>query len=138
MERWEGFYLDLDEKGDEKKFPFYMDVELEADGNFSGTLWEDEFFTLSQKLIDVQGSLIQNQIHFTIKYPYQFDLDENFKALVDFTKPGHEVRYSGMWLPNYGIWTGEWEIKGDLILSGLEFYEEEYYGGGFELKRWKE
>ena len=129
-----GKYYDIDQEGNESPFSFQMDVEFDNQMNFSGSVWEEEFSELSGKRLSVKGFIEAEHISFVKKYPCSYEYDKDGKAVIDDSKPGHEVIYDGYFDKNTGTWTGEWEVEGQTDLKGLGEVTTEVFTGYFEMK----
>ncbi len=117
---WIGKYFDLNEREEEIEFLFRIDAEMDGENSFAGKVWEEEFFELTKAFIDVEGFIEGNLISFVKTYPFQYDYDENMNALIDRTKPGHQVIYEGIWDENSNSWKGEWEIELEVTQVSFE------------------
>ena len=122
---WVGHYVDIGKDLNEEEFPFRIDVELNDQMSFTGTIKEDEFYKNSQLLIPVKGFIDKDHISFVLKYPCLYEFDEDFNTIIDKTQKGHEITYDGYWDNNEGKWAGYWELKGETVLIREGYYEEE-------------
>lgn len=131
---WIGKFIDLVSENKEEEFAFRMDVELDEKSSFTGTVWEEEFYEQTKLFVDVKGFMNEERIQFVKTYPCIYEIDENFKTVIDYSKKGHDVNYVGEKDKFNGKWIGEWEVKGDSIILDGESYEQENYGGYFEME----
>ncbi len=130
---WIGKYTDIGHKGQDEDFAFRIDAELNKELSFKGTVWEEEFYEKSKLFLSVKGFINGGQISFVKTYPCLFEIDENFNTIIDKSKKGHEVVYSGTWNESQGKWEGTWEVKGDILFKDVDYYEEEIFSGLFEM-----
>lgn len=129
-----GNYFEINENGTESSFGFKMNIELDDNLSFTGTVWEDEFSGISGKSLTVRGFIDEDHISFVKKYPCKYESDENSQVVIDIDKPGHEVIYDGYWNEELKNWTGEWEIEGEIELFHLNEIKASVYIGRFEMK----
>lgn len=134
---WKGSYVDMNEAGEEVPFSFSLYVQWDGNNGFRGWMWDSEFNQHTDLKIDVIGQEAHGKIRFLVNYPCLFDLDENNQVVIDLEQTGHSVQFNGYWMDDQKMWTGEWEITGDIEFKGEDYYEQEYYGGSFELFREK-
>lgn len=109
-----------------------MVVVLDDKMNFTGSVWEEEYSSLSGEKLSVKGYNDSDHISFVKKYPCLYAYDE--QAIFDSSNPGHEVIYDGYWDESTGTWSGEWEVEGQTVLKGLEGSATEVFIGVFEMK----
>ncbi|MCT4561070.1 MAG: hypothetical protein N4A41_06805 [Crocinitomicaceae bacterium] len=135
---WIGNYIDVDK--DEKVFeiPFRIDVELAENLSFTGKAWEEEFYELTNMLIDVKGFILDDHISFINTYPCYYGVDGNMDIYVNKNEKGHQVIYDGYWNQDRGIWGGTWEIKMNIVFKTHDYYEEEISQGQFEMRLMEE
>ena len=127
MQIWEGrFKYDLADYGHEREVEFELHVELQ-NGKFEGTAFDPEFAALSNKQIQVKGSIDGDHVNFVTTFPFRYDQDENGKPFINESEKGHDVVYDGYFNPDVNLWTGDWEI-----LEG-EISEQLFVGGSWEL-----
>ena len=131
---WIGKFTDIVDNNKEEEFAFRMEVQMDEKMNFIGTVWEEEFYEQTKLFIDVKGYMHEHQIQFVKSYPCVYEMDENFKTIIDYSKKGHQVTYDGKKDKVNDKWTGKWEVKGDLIVIDGESYQQEDYGGYFEME----
>lgn len=130
---YQGKYYDFDEKGNESPFAFRMDVDINDKLSFMGAVWEEEFTRISGKKLSVKGYIDGDHISFVKQYPCHYGYDENGKVFVDDTQRGHDVIYDGYWDEERGIWSGEWEVEGELLVFNNEMIQSRVYIGKFEM-----
>lgn len=131
-----GFFIDLDENGEDKPFTFSMEIVVDQEGHLHGEAWDEEFYSHTSRLIPVRGKVGSHQLFFQFQYPCQFDFDDtqgDNLVKVDLSKPGHRVNFKGTWQEKEEAWEGEWEIVEELRMYESEV-EKEYYSGFFHLK----
>ena len=92
---WIGKFLDIVHEDKEEEFAFRIDAEMDDKMRFTGKVWEEEFYEKTKLFIDVKGSIKENRIQFVKTYPCVYEIDENFKTIIDYSKKGHQVRYDG-------------------------------------------
>lgn len=131
---WIGKYYDNNGVNQEDEFPFKIEVLIDSDLSFTGNAWEEEFYSLSQSMIDVRGFINEGHINFIKKYPFRYEVDENDKPFVDKSEAGHEVQYDGYWNNDLKKWEGEWEVSLGIINEKQDSYTEEVIFGKFEMK----
>lgn len=131
---WIGKYYDNNGVSQEDEFPFKIEVLIDSDLSFTGNAWEEEFYSLSQSMIDVRGFINEGHINFIKKYPFRYEVDENDKPFVDKSEAGHEVQYDGYWNNDLKKWEGEWEVSLGIINEKQDSYTEEVIFGKFEMK----
>jgi hypothetical protein len=132
--RYLGNYFQIDEDGTESSYGFKIEIELDDNLSFTGTVWEDEFSEISGKLVSVRGFIDGDHISFVKKYPCKYEFDENLEVVLDIDKPGHEVIYDGYWNEELENWTGEWYIQDDYELFLVNQIKTFAYFGSFEMK----
>lgn len=130
---WIGKFLDIVTEDKEEEFAFRIDAELDDKMRFKGTVWEEEFYDKTKLFIDVKGTIKGDRIQFVKTYPCVYDIDENFKTIIDYSKKGHQVKYDGKKQKGTEKWVGEWLVKGDKVVIDGETYEQDDYGGSFEM-----
>lgn len=131
---WIGKYYDNNGVNQEDEFPFKIEVLIDSDLSFTGNAWEEEFYSLSQSMIDVRGFINEGHINFIKKYPFRYEVDENDKPFIDKSEAGHEVQYDGYWNNELKKWEGEWEVSLGIINEKQDSYTEEVIFGKFEMK----
>jgi len=134
---WIGKYYDLDEKNQEIESSFRINVEINDDLSFTGSAWEEEFYSLSKSMVDVTGFINEGHINFVKKYPFKYEMDKNAKVFVDKYEPGNEVQYDGYWDNESEKWERQWEIFIGITEEGIDSYTEEVTFGNFEMKQYK-
>lgn len=135
---WIGYYIDANEQGEAAEFPFRIDAELDEEYGFSGTVWEDEFYALSQTFVKVQGFIEGDHISFVKTYPFDYGSDEDGKVSIDKTKPGHDVVYDGEWDQTTKSWKGTWEIEIGIVEKTADYQDVLYHRDSFEMKEYSE
>lgn len=130
---WIGKFKDIVNEDKEEEFAFRIDAELDDKLRFKGTVWEEEFYEQTKLFIDVKGTIKEDRIQFVKTYPCVYEIDENFKTIIDYSKKGHQVRYEGKKQKGTEKWIGEWLVKGDKVVIDGETYEQDDYGGSFEM-----
>jgi len=129
-----GKYFAIDQNGNESPFEFRMEVELDDEQSFTGTVWEEEFSGITGKGLTVKGFIDENHISFVKQYPCLYDAGENGEIIIDESKHGHEVIYDGHWNEELGSWFGEWEIEVKTELVSFHKFESSLFIGVFEMK----
>jgi hypothetical protein len=130
---WIGKFLDIVTEDKEEEFAFRIDAELDDKMRFKGTVWEEEFYEQTKLFIDVKGTIKEDRIQFVKTYPCVYEIDENFKTIIDYSKKGHQVKYDGKKQKGTEKWIGEWLVKGDTVVIDGETYQQDDYGGSFEM-----
>lgn len=129
-----GEYFDTDEHGKSFSVAFRMEVELDQKLNFTGTVWEAQFSTISNEKLSVKGFIEDSHISFVVKYPCLFARNEKGQIFIDQSKEGNEVIYDGYWNSESNTWVGEWEVEGQTVLERGDIVTEVFIGT-FEMKK---
>lgn len=119
--------------GEKYSVAFKMEVELDDNLNFSGTIWEAEFSSLTEEIPTVKGYIEEDHISFVLNYPLFYACDEKGQVYIDASKEGHEVIYDGYWNNVSKEWVGEWEVEGQTVLEGTGDIFTEVFIGTFEM-----
>lgn len=119
--------------GEKYSVAFKMEVELDDNLNFSGTIWEAEFSSLTEEMPTVKGYIEEDHISFVLNYPLFYARDEKGQVYIYASKEGHEVIYDGYWNNVSKEWVGEWEVEGQTVLEGTGDIFTEVFIGTFEM-----
>lgn len=131
---YQGKYYDVNEEGIESPFPFLMEVTCDDKLNFSGTVWDEEFSSITGLKSSVKGYINEDHISFVKQYPCLYSWDETGKVVIDNSKSGHQVIYNGYWNNSEGKWIGEWEVEGETEVFTNEMIKTQVYLGKFEMR----
>jgi len=110
-----------------------MEVEIDSNFSFKGTVWEDEFSIASNKYLIVNGYIDNDHISFVKTYPCLYEFNEEGELVIDESKKGHEVIYDGYWDKDKKYWTGEWEVEGETAPLRFNNIVTELFIGPFEM-----
>ncbi len=132
---YQGNYYQIDKSGNNLPFLFRMEVELDKNFSFNGTVWEEEFTEMSGKHLSVKGFIDNDHISFVKQYPCLYKIDEKWKVNIDVSKRGHAVIYDGYWDESIGSWIGEWEVEGESEFLLFGRIRTEIFIGNFEMKQ---
>jgi hypothetical protein len=111
--KWEGHYAygpQYPVERQKERIGFFADLTVE-EGILKGFCEEYVTKVHMKKPAMLDGFIEENAISFVKKYPFYYSVDENKEISVDFTRPSHSVRYSGLYDPVSGLLSGEWEIE---------------------------
>ncbi|MBL1278832.1 MAG: hypothetical protein COA33_001055 [Fluviicola sp.] len=130
---YQGKFFDIDFNEKEISIGFKMEVEIDSNFSFKGTVWEDEFSIASNKYLIVNGYIDNDHISFVKTYPCLYEFNEEGELVIDESKKGHEVIYDGYWDKDKKYWTGEWEVEGETAPLRFNNIVTELFIGPFEM-----
>jgi hypothetical protein len=131
---YHGNYFSFDFEGNEIPFPFRIEVEIDKNFSFTGTVWEEDYAEVTSELSSVKGFIDNDHISFVKKYPYAFQYNKNRGLIVDGSSYGHEVLYDGYWDENTGSWQGDWEILNESAVFHARKFKSKGRIGRFEMR----
>lgn len=85
---------------------FVIEMEVE-NGNLKGVSREE-----NKEAATINGFIVDDFIGFVHQYPVKYSLNENGESLVDVTKAGSRVFYTGLFDDKTGRFRGIWRIEG--------------------------
>ncbi len=130
--KWTGIIIygaDYENQKDEKLF-FVADLTIE-DGNIFGSSKD-----LNQKvdtgIAIITGFIDNDLVSFIKRYEFEFYFDEKGNTIIDKTKPGPPITYTGVYNSQTNSIEGHWEVIDDRnVNSEIEAIGE----GTFQMKK---
>lgn len=124
---------DLDQI-DSVKRTFEIRILIDDEGIFEGISFDGESKGLFEIDIRVKGFIENNIISFTRYFPFMYFLNDNGGLEIDYSKPHHEVMFTGQFDSSSGSWKGDWEIHHGLVQVGMYEAYDKFSIGEWELK----
>lgn len=118
-----------------KNKEIYFDLEMQQDGNnIMGTSIDTGGFGASPDPAKINGNIIDQNIYFVKQYSSRHFLNRNGEMIVDKSRPGPEIFYTGIFNEQGNNFNGDWIMKIKVKLFRL-FPLTFKLGGTWTMKR---
>ena len=135
--QWIGYYSYGPEYGEivnGEKVEFRLFINTFQNGEFIGKSIDLDGITINQEVGKVRGFINDNFISFTKQFPYYEGIDEDGNSYEDRSKVPTPILYTGYYDERSKAFTGNWEIREDIMPVG-EGWLENIATGTWEIRK---